>query len=370
MSEPKANGVRTALKLLLVNIVILLAMLIPVELIFGTWVRPVGMRDLRRFSIPIDVRYEFDTSKLYPSDRPRSVYTRDAFGLRGAHGTLDAIDVLTVGGSTTEQRYLDDELTWQSVAEKELRARGLKLRIANAGVDGQSTVGIAFNFDNWFPLLKDLHPKVVVFYVGVNDVLRRRDRDAYDRALDTSSWRFRSAVFQLFQTARSNLRARAVGVTHGRRPDNTAATFTDVGLLAADERAEMSEEIVGTFLANVDGLRQRAERLGQRAVFMTQTAYAWHANRRPARGVNGTLTLLGRTVNYVDVSAIHQELNRRLIEYCHTQRSICLDLANEVEFDDDDYYDFLHNTPKGAEKIGKYLAERLATLEPLAALVR
>jgi hypothetical protein len=38
-------------------------------------------------------------------------------------------------------------------------------------------------------------------------------------------------------------------------------------------------------------------------------------------------------------------------------------MPNEVAFDGDDYYDYLHNTPKGAEKIGRYLAAKLATLQ-------
>jgi hypothetical protein len=41
---------------------------------------------------------------------------------------------------------------------------------------------------------------------------------------------------------------------------------------------------------------------------------------------------------------------------------MCIDLAAEDMWQDDDFYDFLHNTPKGARKLGNYLFERLSDL--------
>lgn len=41
---------------------------------------------------------------------------------------------------------------------------------------------------------------------------------------------------------------------------------------------------------------------------------------------------------------------------------VCLDLATELHFADGDFYDFEHNTPQGAEKIGHWLAGKLVGL--------
>ena len=184
---------------------------------------PIGVADLKRFSIPIGVQFEFHTSRLYGDGTPTiSHYTRDAWGLRGAHGTLGAIDVLTVGGSTTEQRYLDDRATWQAAAETRLKELGHPLVIANAGVDGQSTVGHLFNFEFWFPMLTELHPRMVLFYVGTNDVLRHDQRTAFDAGVDANSWQVQSATFQLLRTVKSNLRARQVGVYPRKTPRHYA----------------------------------------------------------------------------------------------------------------------------------------------------
>lgn len=38
---------------------------------------------------------------------------------------------------------------------------------------------------------------------------------------------------------------------------------------------------------------------------------------------------------------------------------ICIDLAKELTFEDEDFYDGAHNTPQGAKKIGRYLYTKL-----------
>jgi hypothetical protein len=354
------SRLRRLVVIVLANAVLMGVLLVAVELIFGNWVRPLALRDLRRFSIPIDVRYTFDPTVLYPADTHQATYSRDAWGLRGGP-SLSAIDVVTVGGSTTDQRYLDDTRTWQAVTERELAGMGRPLVFTNAGVDGQSTLGHGFNFRYWFPLLDGLRPRIVLFYVGINDVLRGDDRDDYDHSLDATNWRFRSALFQIYKIVRGNLRAREVGVTHGRsrpEPDD----FTDQGLLGDAERKALADRVTTAFLQHVDGLRRDVTAWGAVPVFVTQTAYGWNADRQPPRGMRGQVRLHGLTANFADVAFVHQSVNRGLVEHCSAAGIACFDLASDVAFDADDYYDPLHNSISGAEKIGRYLAARLSRL--------
>lgn len=355
----------TLFTILGVNAGIFLLLLVPVELVFGTWIRPMGLSDIRRFSVPVGARFDFDTAGLYDGPGGATThYTRDEWGLRGSHTTLAEIDVVTVGGSTTEQRYLDDTKTWQAVAQDALRRAGRPLVIANAGVDGQSTVGHRFDFDFWFPLLGEMRPRAFVFYVGANDVLRRDDRATFDGALDAQNWRVRSATFQLLRTVRNNLRARAVGVFHGRMRALTADDYTDEGRLTPAQREAISARMNDGFIENVERLRQHALALGAAPVFMTQTAYAWTGDwAAPPRGLKETVAIHGVTANYADVSFLHRALNRRLMQYCQERQVVCFDLAHDVSFAVQDFYDYLHNTPAGATKIGQYLADRLMTVD-------
>lgn len=345
-------------RILIVNAAVLGLLLAGVELVFGNWLRPLTLHDLRRFSIPVDVQYSFQPQTLYETSKAVGTYTRDRWGLRGDAKNPATVDVLTVGGSTTDQRYLDDTDTWQAVAQRVLAAEGQPVQIANAGVDGQSTVGHVFNFRFWFPLLPDLKPKVVLFYVGINDVLRGGDRDDYDRAVDATSWRTRSALFQIYKTVRGNARARAVGVSHGRF-DRPADDFTDVGLLTAEQRLALADRVTSGLLDRVKVLSDASREWHARPVFVTQTALAWNADGQPPRGLRDRVRLHDVDANFADVAFVHQRLNRALMEHCRRISLTCFDLALELDLDRADYYDSLHNTPTGAVKIGRYIAEHL-----------
>lgn len=354
------------LKVGLVNVIVLLLLLIPVELIFGGWIRGRGIDELKRFSIPIGISYEYDVSGHYASDiGTRIRYSRDKWGLRGSYRSVADVRLVTVGGSTTDQKYLDDSETWQSFTERELARLGRPLVIANAGVDGQSTAGHLFTLRNWLPHVADLKPEYVLFYLGINDVLKPRDRGDYDAKLDPSTWRAKSATWQFLRTLRANFTARSAQVAHGRMPRFADSDFTGTGLLALEQRQRLAADLTSSFVANLASLRDATQQYGAAPIFVTQTAFAWNGGAGPARGLNQRIEMHGHAMNFADISALHQAMNRGLLDYCRQTSTVCIDLAGEVVLDRDDYYDYVHQTPRGAAKVGRYLAGKLAALLPL-----
>lgn len=126
-------------KIIGINLLILVALLAIVELIFGGWI--IERNVLANYNIVFSKTYHFDVSKIYP-EGGNVTYTRDQYGLGvGEIRSAGFAEILTVGGSTTDQRYLSDGLTWQDAMYAELSKSGLQLTIANAGIDGQSTFG-------------------------------------------------------------------------------------------------------------------------------------------------------------------------------------------------------------------------------------
>jgi lysophospholipase L1-like esterase len=358
---------KSILKVAAINAAVLLALLLIVELFLGNWIRPMSIGDLKRFSIPINVKFSYDVSSLYgPPGVPREIqYTRDEWGLRGDFTTLADIDLLTIGGSTTDQKFIDDGETWQAFTQAELAARGKHVTIANAGVDGQSTTGHLFDFDNWFNLLPDLKPRTILFYAGINDVMKTTARGQFDGSLDADNWRVKSATWQLVRLVRGSINARNAQVVHGRKATYTDADFTTEGLLDAATRERVAAEVSADFLQDVDALVQRTRALGAQPVFVTQNAYGWNAGAGPARGIRGQIVRAhGHEMNYADVSFVHQHLNAALLRRCAQTGLTCFDMAGEIALDAEDYYDFLHASPSGAKKIGAYLAEKLAATHP------
>jgi len=133
---------------LFVNFTLLVIGILVAEIFFGNWFYP---DNLNRLNIIRSRTVKYDIAGLYDSSSKAISITRDQYGLRGAFQLPADIDILTVGGSTTDQRYITDGKTWQDVLQQKFESIGKNVKVANAGVDGQSTFGHIKNFDWWFP---------------------------------------------------------------------------------------------------------------------------------------------------------------------------------------------------------------------------
>ena len=112
------------------------------------------------------------------------------WGLRGHYPALDDIDIVTLGGSATDQRYITDGSTWQDVIVREFEKEGRRVSVVNAGVDGQSTYGHIKDFEWWFPTLPDFKPRYVLFYVAGNDIFKEPGGDFDDLVNDVKpNWK-------------------------------------------------------------------------------------------------------------------------------------------------------------------------------------
>jgi hypothetical protein len=148
---------------LLVGIIIL-------ELIFGSWLRKDPCKSAVELNIIRNSLIYYDVENIYGKELLKSTYTRDSNGLRGYCANPKDISILTVGGSTTDQRYIPDGMTYQDVLQKLLSNKyDTLICVSNAGVDGHSTFGHLASFQNWFPLIVDLNPKFFLLYIGIND---------------------------------------------------------------------------------------------------------------------------------------------------------------------------------------------------------
>src|SRR5258708_5725845 len=124
-------------KVFIVNVLIFIVLLVPTELFFGNWLSAGSDIDVPN-ARPNTLYVE--PSPAYPSRRTIT-YSRDQYGFRGGSGEAAQIDVLAIGGSTTNDRYLDDADTWTARLQRLLCNRDSRVTIANAGIDGFSTFG-------------------------------------------------------------------------------------------------------------------------------------------------------------------------------------------------------------------------------------
>ena len=353
-------------RLIAMNLAVLLALALAAEASFGQWTvtSPLG-----RLAVPRNVKITISAVPLYPGGG-EFVYRRDAMGFRGPGVDPARISILTIGGSTTNQLYLPEEATWQAVLERSLRKAGHEVVVANAGIDGQSTVGMIADLDLWFPNVPHLKPRLVLAYVGINDVYKvgparaRVVGDEESRQILRDNLRFssfrseleqRSALVRLWTTVAGSVQASRARLRH-HTTDFSRAPWTDQPAQPVWRADQLEANLVAykDRLVRIAGLIQR---LGAVPVFVTQT-------RADYRLDNGRMTGIADAdgPNGVDRGRALARFNAATMEVCRTWHITCLDLAAELRFTEGDFYDYEHNTPRGAEKIGRWLSGKLAGL--------
>ena len=158
------------IKIFSINIFIFLILIIILEIILGYSLNKDSKLDCHYLLCERTFKYKTD---LHGNIKDYEIiYTRDLYGFRDREKELSKIDILAVGGSTTDERYLKNEDTWTNLLQRKLSNYFQKdIDVVNSGIDGQSTFGHIWNFENWYNKLENFNPKYIIFYVGINDVL-------------------------------------------------------------------------------------------------------------------------------------------------------------------------------------------------------
>lgn len=323
------------------NLFVLTTLMVAFELIFGTWFVPYVLPNPSKYDRTAVFHQEF----YEPAGSV--TYVRDKFGLRGVHGPLSSVQLVTVGGSTTDQTFLTEGATWQDV----IRER-TGISIANGGIDGMGSQSYPVVLDEWLHRIPELHPTHFLYYVGVNDAWMVQTVTAAERRLKYS-WsrriRVRSATLQAIGRLSAWLAPPLV--VHG-------AVTVEGGVRLIEAKADRSE--IATFLERMyrPNLRATIERnraRGEFVVLVSQTAH-------PALVVRVSDAVFVQAAEFGRWAIALGEINRATEAVCREYVDDCrfIDLANRVQFESSDFYDLVHNTPQGARKIGEFLSGELA----------
>ena len=330
------------------------------ELVFGDWRHP---GKINRLNFLKNCSLQYDVSNLYGDPDPVIRYTRDRYGLRGRFSQPGEIDILTVGGSTTDQRMIRDGETWQDVLQDRFRQAGAPRIVANAGVDGQSTYGHIQNFHHWFPHVPGLKPRYILFYVGLNDFYKGEGY-RFDRLLleDPGGFslqreiRDKSAIWNLVRIARGTYAAMVVHQIGHRAVDFGKLAWTTEALQSDYDFMDSRLEAYADRLRTLADLRRD---FGAIPIFVSQPS---RRCRMGPRGIEGTAeveTYDSHAYNGVDYHHMKKRLDRVTQQVAKEKDLLFVDLASGAGFEDDDFYDFAHMTPRGARKIGSLLFEKL-----------
>ena len=346
-------------RVLSINLGLIIGALVVAEIIFGNW---IFGPDYGVLNIPRNETRYFDVSEFIKPGKV-VVYTRDQYGLRGDYGADPAnIDVLVIGGSTTNERFLDDRETWVFQLQRKFMAEGFDLVVTNASIDGQSTRGHIRALDLWLSKIPELKPKYVIGYLGINDVVVGSDTAKFDKMRSPNISRQirqyimnHSVFYNQFRRIRGSFVARRTKLMHGANAQITGvwmpvSEWTDPETL----RSNLSQKLYN-YKRRLQVLSSRIKRLGAEPIYVTQ-------RRGDYRFINGQLETLVQenqvTDNFVpsDKGLVQMSLfNEVTLTFCRERKLYCIDLAENIDLNSRDFYDAIHTLPSGSTKISEYI---------------
>jgi lysophospholipase L1-like esterase len=339
------------LALAAINLVGLIVLIVGVELILGNWLTP--------YVVPrngyVNRSYVYRQNIYLP--HKTITYSRDRFGLRGVHEPLQKVELVTVGGSTTDQRLVGDGETWQDV----LRAQ-TGIAVANAGVDGMTSFGHIVSVREWLHRLPNFSPRFYLHLIGGNDAELSSGPKPSDRGGNEASLVRVLRARSFIVTAIENLWFKLWGP---RAAGHTAITLppghgSDEMVKANADIPKIQDYITEHYKPNLRKLINLHRSRGENVIMVSQPAnpalVKW---QQPDTYVAAWKTSLGQwAIALGSINAATREICEEAADVCHF-----IDLADELKLEPADFYDRVHSTASGVQKIGAFLAGHLAFVQ-------
>ena len=325
------------------NLLFLFLVFILIELIFGNWFFGPKFSSL---IIKRNITKVWNPTH-YDSDHA-AMYKKDEFGFRGNYKNISDVRILTIGGSTTDERWIDENLTWSHMLQKKLENTYINIKVANAGVMGQSTIGHLKNFEIWFSEIPNLNPEYFIYYIGINDSIlllkaldKYQDKREYNEAdiligkepfeRQTRYLKNNSVFYKFFKLIDGYFVAKKYGVIHFSGRGKIKENFQNIEI-------NPENKIVINFLRNYKNrlkkINEKSKKYKSKTIFVTQRVHENH--------------FVKNALNIVNIETK---------KFCIENKIICLPLDEKVAFDfENDFYDGIHTRPSGNKKISSYLS--------------
>ena len=333
-------------KIIFYNLLLLFLGLILIELILGNWI--FGPK----FSSLIIKR---NITKVWNPTHYESnhvaMYKKDEFGFRGNYKNISNVKIITVGGSTTDERWIDENLTWSHLLQKKLENTYANIKVANAGTMGQSTIGHLKNFEIWFNQIPNLKPEYFIYYIGINDSIlllkaldKYKDKRNYNEADTLVSKKLferqvrylknNSVFYKLFKLIDGYFLAKKYGVTHFT---GTWKNKKKIKPIEVNKEDKIVLQFLIEYQKRLKKINERTKKYKSKTIFITQNVHKDH--------------FLSNALNIINITTKN---------FCINNEIICLPLDEKVNFDfEKNFYDGIHTRPSGNKKIAEYISYEL-----------
>ena len=315
---------------------------------------------LRQANILRDFQFTYNIGDLYNSDAKTVYLKTNQFGLRDDCNSTKDIKIITVGGSTTIQRFVAFEATYQKIMQDRIRAEiGAFGCISNAGVSGHSTFGHIFALEKWFPLIPDLKPDYVLLYVGVNDapfmtIGPKRAENINDN-IDVFSMKRWLMQFEIIQGLLPIYRFYKSKYNNLAYAGDGSEQYVEENYIVKNlgkETPHLSQKNATLFRQRLQKIINLVGNMGAKPICISQP----HLFTKNINGKLRGLPILGTgeiSFSGLDYDYSIRQLNAVMAELCG---DLYLDLYNQ-KFSTKHFYDGVHTTDKGSIYVGNLMAD-------------
>ena len=330
------------MKIISTNLILCLIVYALFEVFSGDYI--IGKNTtLNNNYLVIDKPIEYDVD-LYTKKPIKIKYKRDQYGFKDRFKNVDSIDIIAVGGSTTEQRYLAIENTWPDLLEKKFNNNNdFDIDIINAGISGQSSEGHIWSLNHWFKNIKDLKPQYIIFYMGINEnenVTAKGDPQPHQ----LKNIKLKDKIKKYLKNNN--------GITYKIYLKFTLKKSALLNVWHDSERYNSSYKLIGpdaskfkkvTFIRlekKLEELSRLTNEIGARPIFVTQKTLRWKKDKS-----------LIYSIDNINHYFNEKKISKVIIDFCIKKNIKYIDGFNKLKFIKEDTWDLVHTSPSGSEKI-------------------
>ena len=328
-------------KYIFINVIVFLFLYSILEIFSG---QIIFKKKIKCSYVLCDANYNYKTN-LYSSESILIEYKKDKYGLRGREKSLLETDILVIGGSTTDERYLNLKDTWAEKLETNFKKKGKNIDIVNGGIDGQSSYGHIWSLENWINKIEDFSPKYILFYFGINEknFSNRHDFNIKEVNYPKRIWYYlkyndgiTNKIYELLFLRFNPIDELNVAHSKQRKPK-----YVKIKEFKKYEFNDLKQ--------NVFKLIDLSISLNAKPILVTQRTNRWKKKESSILSISSN----------EDYFSKEKTISEIIISACEEKKAICIDGFSNIIFDDKDTYDLVHTTPRGSKKIADVLFDQI-----------
>jgi len=326
---------------------------------------PSGIKG-NKIVLRVNVKYVVNNKDIPVLD---SIIThkKNSLGFRGPEPPADLdkkFSIFTMGGSTTECTYLTEGKTWSDKLANKLDSSFTSVWLNNAGLAGHSSFGHLVLLQDYLVKLK---PKMIVLLVGCND-MNRKDLTASDKysmkgmyGSVASFFTKNSELVNVIATYARASRASALKIVDTYMDlDKTRNDTLEISEQEMQQRLASYGELLNEYNKRLSSIAETCKKNNIDLVLVSQPSLFGEGND-PVSGASLAKHRIDNNTNgllWWKELELYNEVTRTV---AGKNGLFFIDLARQMPKSSRYFYDLVHFTNDGADKVSEIIYTELLT---------